>query len=65
MLPRVIAYLDPGTGSLLLAAFAGGFPGIAVLLRLYWHRVLGVFSKRHRHEAERTARELIGEDPQA
>lgn len=34
------AYLDPGTGSILLQALLGGVAGAAVVGRLYWHRLL-------------------------
>ena len=50
---RMFAYLDAGTGSMLMAAFAGGAAGIGVLLRLYGHRILGVFSKKHRPRPRR------------
>lgn len=59
----MIAYLDVGTGSMLMAAFAGGAAGIGVLLRLYAHRILGVFSKKHRSQAEETFGDLMGQAP--
>ena len=43
-----------------MAAVAGGAAGIAVLFRLYWHRFLGVFSKKHKAQAEDTFGELMG-----
>ncbi|MEJ7561319.1 MAG: hypothetical protein WKF58_06935 [Ilumatobacteraceae bacterium] len=58
----MLSYLDPGTGGMLVAAFAGGAAGVGVLLRMYWHRVLGVFSKKHRAEAEAARAELAVED---
>jgi hypothetical protein len=33
------AYLDPGTGSMMLQALLGGIAGAAVVGRLYWHRL--------------------------
>jgi hypothetical protein len=57
------AYLDAGTGSMLMAAFAGGAAGIGVLLRLYGHRILGIFSKKHRAQAEDTFGDLMGKNP--
>lgn len=33
------AYLDPGSGSMLIQLLLGGFAGVAVLLRLTWRRV--------------------------
>ena len=32
----MLSYLDPGTGSMIAAAFAGGVAGFGVLLRMYW-----------------------------
>ena len=34
------AYLDPGTGSLLLQLLLGGVAGLAVIGKLYWRRLL-------------------------
>lgn len=35
----ITAYLDPGTGSLILQAVLGGFAGLAVLLRAGRRRI--------------------------
>ena len=59
----MLSYLDASTGSMLLAAFAGGAAGIGVLARLYGHRILGVFSKKHKVQAEETFGELMGNKP--
>jgi hypothetical protein len=34
----VLAYLDPGSGSLLLQALVGGVAGAAVFAKMYWRR---------------------------
>jgi hypothetical protein len=57
----VLSYLDAQTGSMIVAAFAGGAAGVAVLLRMYWHRVVGVFSKSHRARAEEAKAQLLGD----
>ncbi|CAN5799343.1 hypothetical protein BH20ACT4_BH20ACT4_09620 [soil metagenome] len=57
----MLSYLDPGTGGMIVAAFAGGAAGFGVLLRMYWHRIAGVFSKKHRAEAEAARAELVGD----
>jgi hypothetical protein len=57
----MLSYLDPGTGSMIVAAFAGGAAGVGVLVKMYWHRLLGVFSKKHRAEAEATRAQLAGD----
>jgi hypothetical protein len=57
----MLSYLDPGTGSMIAAAFAGGFAGFMVLVKMYGHRVMGLVSKKHRLEAERARAELVGD----
>ena len=37
------AYLDPGTGSMILQILLGGVAGIAVAGRFYWHKFLAFF----------------------
>ena len=33
------AYLDPASGSLVLQLVLGGFAGLALLIKLYWHKL--------------------------
>ena len=40
------AYLDPGSGSMLLQLVLGGIAGLAVLIKLYWHRFLALLGIR-------------------
>lgn len=37
------AYLDPGMGSLLLQTVIGGIAGLALVLKIYWHRIKRFF----------------------
>ena len=37
------AYLDPGSGSMLLQVLLGGFAAVGVVARLYWHQLKGRF----------------------
>lgn len=37
----VLAYLDPGSGSLILQALVGGLSGLVVLGRYLWTQFLG------------------------
>ncbi len=41
--PPAHAYLDPGTGSMLLQLLLGGVAGVLVVGKLYWHRVKAFF----------------------
>ncbi len=56
----MFAYLDAGSFQIIGLAIAGGVAGVAVVGRLYWHKVLGIFSKKHRRIAEMTEGELLG-----
>lgn len=58
----MLSYLDAGTGSMIIAALAGGVAGVAVLFKMYWNRFLGVFSKKHRRQAEIAQGDLLGVD---
>jgi hypothetical protein len=35
-----LAYLDPGSSSMILQMAAGGFAALAVTMKLFWHRIL-------------------------
>jgi len=37
---KAMAYIDPGTGTMLLQVVLGGLAAIGVVLKLYWHKVL-------------------------
>ena len=39
------AYLDPGSGSMLLQLLLGGVTGVVVIFKLYWQRVKGFFNR--------------------
>lgn len=37
------AYLDPGTGAIVVQLLLGGVAGFMVIVKLYWQRVKGFF----------------------
>jgi hypothetical protein len=37
--PDVLAYLDPGTGSMLVQLIVGGFAAAGVAIKVYWRRL--------------------------
>jgi hypothetical protein len=41
----VIAYLDAGTGSMLLQMLVGGIAAVGVTAKLYWRRIKSTFSR--------------------
>lgn len=40
MRDNLVAYLDPGSGSMILQVLAGGTAAVAVTGKLYWRRFL-------------------------
>jgi hypothetical protein len=46
----VLAYLDPGSGSMILQIVAGGLAAVAVTVKLWWDRVLKFLHIRKREE---------------
>lgn len=47
-----LAYLDPGTGSMLLQVILGGVAAVGVALKLYWHRIRAALGIGTKPEAE-------------
>ncbi|MFY1670886.1 hypothetical protein ACN27G_13095 [Plantactinospora sp. WMMB334] len=41
-----LAYLDAGSGSLIVQAVVGGIAGVAVAAKLYWRRLTSRFRKQ-------------------
>jgi hypothetical protein len=39
------AYLDPGSGSFILQLLIASLVGAAFILKTYWRRIIGFFSK--------------------
>lgn len=58
----MLSYLDASTGTMIAAAFAGGAAGFVVFIKMYYHRFIGLFSKKHRLQAEAAQVELLGDD---
>ena len=48
----VLAYLDPGTGSLILQLLLGGVAGAWVVLKLFGQRIKALFGFKPREENE-------------
>jgi hypothetical protein len=48
------AYLDAGTGSMLLQLLLGGVAGLAIAAKLYWHNFLSAIGLRKARSEEGT-----------
>jgi hypothetical protein len=52
MTSAILAYLDPGSGSVILQGLLGGLAAVAVTFKLWWKRLTGLFHRRERREPE-------------
>lgn len=41
----VSAYLDPGTGSLIVQFVVAGVLGLVVAIKLFWGKIIGIFQR--------------------
>lgn len=48
----VLAYLDPGTGSIVIQAVVAGVVGVLAIGRLYWARLKGLVKKSPPREGD-------------
>lgn len=48
--PDAHAYIDPGTGSILVQGLIAAIAAIGVTLKLYWHKVTRLFGRRSGNE---------------
>ena len=48
---EALAYIDPGTGSMLIQGIIAAIAAVGLSLKLYWHRFLGLFRKSPRSAA--------------
>ncbi len=52
MCTNAVAYLDPGTGSMLLQVILGGIAAVAVAIKLYWHKLRAALGMAKKAEPE-------------
>ena len=46
------AYIDPGSGSMLLQLLLGGVAGIILALKIFWRRILSFFHVKSKDDEE-------------
>ena len=52
MMEAANAYLDPGTGSLIIQSIIGAIAAIGITAKLYWHKIKLMFSRSKSHDSE-------------
>jgi hypothetical protein len=56
------AYLDPGTGSMLLSAVIGVAAAVALAVKMFWYRLIGLFRGKGRGDRLKEAKGSPGAD---
>lgn len=51
---NAFAYLDPGSGSMLLQLILGGVAGLMVVVKLYWQSFLSLFKGKKSTDSDST-----------
>ncbi len=51
---QMFAYIDPGTGSIILQAIIAGVAGAAIAIKLFWHRIIVFLGLRNKDKSEIT-----------
>jgi hypothetical protein len=44
-----LAYLDPGSGSMMLQLLFGGVAGVIVIVKLYWKSFVSLFRRKNQN----------------
>ena len=47
-----LAYLDPGTGSMMLQVILGGIAAVGVAIKLYWHKLRAALGMAKKEDPE-------------
>ena len=48
----ILAYIDPGAGSLLIQLLIGGLAGLAALIKFRWNRIKAAFSRKPQEDSK-------------
>ena len=57
----ILAYLDAGSGSMIVQLLLGGFAAVAVSIKLWWRRLLRFLHIRPAEPAEQEASSTSGD----
>lgn len=51
-LPKALAYLDPGSGSIIIQLILAALLGIGVFVRSQWSKIKSLFGKKDSHNED-------------
>lgn len=49
-LPKTLAYLDPGSGSLILQLILAALLGLGVFVRMQWNKIKSLFGRKNTND---------------
>ena len=55
-------YIDPGTGSLIIQGVLGAIAAIGVTMKIYWHKLVVLFSPRKKSTEVESEKNVIPSD---
>jgi hypothetical protein len=55
---HLFAYLDPGTGSVIVQSIIAGAVGLGVLIKAYWHRIMLLFKRGKKDDKDKAKKDL-------
>jgi len=58
----IVAYLDPGTGSIILQSVIAGFLGAVIAVKVFWRRIVNFFKGTPAEETEAAETEKPSEE---
>jgi hypothetical protein len=53
---EAFAYLDAGTGSIIIQALVGAVVAVGVVMKVYWGKFTGIFKKSGSEDSEETTK---------
>lgn len=49
-LPKILAYLDPGSGSMILQLILAALLGLGVFVRIQWRKIKSLFGRKNTND---------------
>ncbi len=60
--PHLLAYIDPGTGSIIVQALVAAVAGTAIAAKVYWHRIVKFFGPKQNIKSDPSVKQTDNEE---
>ena len=61
IVPGILGYIDPGTGSIIIQAVVAAVVGVGIAVKLFWHRILKFLGIRKAVKSDNTINPKVKE----